>query len=493
LLSIQRNETIRHSRNPFYAGPIDEAVLKADRKNLMRITGMSKTLITEGIRSLEKAGYIEKLPQRNEYQQFAVTEYLLLNPNNGEPLHPHSTDQLIFANGLHYFTVPACMFKRQLVSSPKLYSFASMTSQEKRLYIALTWLAKQNKASEFSTTAEQLRTLTGLTERSLKKALDGLETRLLVWNSAIASTILNLNIVLRNPVTQELLGETKFDRNPRNNWCNWYEQDDRERSKKADFRMSPELAESLFLKLLEERGEIAQREGNGEWKFCCPFHNDSNPSCSYNPRLGCFHCFSAQCGAKGTTRTLLMQLSGTSREKTIKRIADAMEKEIEYIDPDWDTISIYDYKNKFGILQKQVLRLPNDESGNKRFRQRRLGRDGWIYTTKGMKPMLFNRDALEFADIVFITEGEKDAVTMTNLALMGRYGIAIGTTSGSAASWVASLAKEIGRSKRVVILPDDDVAGTHYADAIEESLKAEGIEYRKCTFSGTGANSPWCK
>jgi len=72
-----------------------------------------------------------------------------------------------------------------------------------------------------------------------------MQSRLLIWNAAVAPTIRNLNIVLRNPVTQELLGETKFDRNPRNNSCNWYEQDGKGSSKRADFRMSSEFAEKF--------------------------------------------------------------------------------------------------------------------------------------------------------------------------------------------------------------------------------------------------------
>jgi 5S rRNA maturation endonuclease (ribonuclease M5) len=166
-----------------------------------------------------------------------------------------------------------------------------------------------------------------------------------------------------------------------------------------------------------------------------------------------------------------------------------MGKQVEYIDPDSKVLAIYNYFDKFGNLKKQVLRLPNDDNGNKRFTQRRLGKDGWIYTTKGMKPMLYNQNTIDYADTVLITEGEKDADTVTHLALMGRYKnrMAIGTTSGGADSWDASLAKELGCFTRVIILPDDDKAGTCYADAIEESLKAKKIEYRRVSFSGTGA------
>lgn len=97
--------------------------------------------------------------------------------------------------------------------------------------------------------------------------------------------------------------------------------------------------------------------------------------------------------------------------------------------------------------------------------------------------MLFNRPALEFADTLFVTEGEKDAVTVTNLGLLGKGSVIVGTTSGGADSWDPALAKDLSSSQRVVILPDDDEAGKRYADAIEASLKAEKVEYRKVSFS----------
>jgi hypothetical protein len=45
-----------------------------------------------------------------------------------------------------------------------------------------------------------------------------------------------------------------------------------------------------------------------------------------------------------------------------------------------------------------------------------MGKSGWIYTTKGLKPMLFNLDLFDYAWTVFITEGEKDATNITNSA-----------------------------------------------------------------------------
>jgi len=503
LLFIQRNDAIRNKKIPGTMPDNPAAIVKAYRETLMRITGMSKNLITKGIQSLERAGYVKKNAHRVEkaarsrhderepYQQFAVSTYTLLNPTTGAALDARSDDGLLYSNGLHYFSIPACLFAKHPKSKPAPYSFDTMTFAEKRIYIVLVWLARQNDASEFDTTGQQLKSLTGLNDRALKIALEGLESRWLVLDTAVDPTIRNLHIVLRNPVTRELLGVSTFDRNPRNNACNWYEEYAEGQSKKANLLMPAELAESLFLQLLKERGETAQREAGGEYKFKCPFHDDSTPSCNFNPSKGCFYCFSGSCHAKGTTQALLKQLSGSSGEATIRLVAEAIGKTIEYVDPDWEAIAIYDYKDKFGILRKQVLRLKDDAEGNRRFSQRRMGKNGWIYSTKGLKPMLFNLDLFDSARTVFVTEGEKDAVTITQLNLSGGeqagYSVVVGTTSGGADSWNPKLAKDLKGRFSVFILPDDDEAGEQYSRAIQQSLTAEGIDFQVVSFSGTGA------
>ena len=485
LLWLQRKETIRREKGWLSRNGSDSVKVKADRKTLMRITGMSKNLVSHGVHSLAIAGYIKPDRSRNEYEQFAATEHLLLNPLTGDSLMEKEGETLLYANGMRYFSLPACLF--EMKRSQAVYFFANMTAQEKRLYIAIAWLAKWKSSGDFETSAQELRTLTGMPERAFKKALDGLQERLLICNSSTSSTLRNMNIVLRDPISGELLNEFPFDRDARNNRLNWRERDSKGQLKEADLRLTTGIAERLFLESMNQRGESARQEGNGEYKFRCPFHNDSNPSCNFNPTKQCFHCFAAGCGAKGSTRKLLAKLSDLSGEESIKLLAKAVGKELDFTNPDWEALAIYDYTDKYGNVRKQVLRFPNDENGNKRFLQRRYSKDGWVYNVKGMKPMLFQRMVLEFADTLAITEGERDAETVTKLGLIGKSSVIVGTTSGGANSWDAELAKEIGYGKRVVILPDDDDAGKQYADWVEESLKAEGIEYRRVSFAGTGA------
>ena len=169
------------------------------------------------------------------------------------------------------------------------------------------------------------------------------------------------------------------------------------------------------------------KQGNGDLMIHCPFHSDKNPSCSVSPRKnGCFHCFG--CNESGSLTDLIMQIKGIAKGQAIQQTATAMGMKIEYHPPDKNVI-VYPYMNTKGKLLKQVLRYP-DEDGQKVFRQRQPGKGGWAWNTLGLPPMLFNMELLSIADTVCITEGEKDASTVTELRLLGDYGLVIGTTSG---------------------------------------------------------------
>ena len=57
-------------------------------------------------------------------------------------------------------------------------------------------------------------------------------------------------------------------------------------------------ARTDFKGLLAWLGLEVKKNGRG-WKLLCPFHNDTDPSCSVDFEKGLFHCFG--CGAKGDT------------------------------------------------------------------------------------------------------------------------------------------------------------------------------------------------
>lgn len=479
LYTMARNQALRRS----YRSQLTEhdyACIMADQRILERQSGMSRRLVGEGIRSLVGAGLIQVTRSRDRYEQFAANEYVLLNPKDGSPLKAPGSSSLLSSNGLHYFAIPMDCLQRHPVTRPNPWSLRSMKLPHRRLYIILCWLAAQREANEYQVTAQEVKNLARLKHPAFRTALDELEARRLVWNQKSGSTLRNLSLQLRHPRTGELLSAPTWDRiDQRNNPCNWTETDVKGNKKRARLRMSAEEEQALFLKITSERGVPVRKEGHYEYKLCCPFHNESNPSCNFNPLKDCFHCFA--CKEKGTGLKLFTKLQGSSKAQAIERIANAMGKSVEYIEPDRNAVAIYDYRSEKGTLLKQVLRYPNVD-GRKRILQRRPSVDGWNWNVRKLGPMLYNAEFLMFARTVYVCEGEKDTKAIADLDPTK---LITAVTSGSADSWEPQLAKKLA-GKHVVIVPDDDEAGTRYADAVEASLQAEGIEYKRISLAGTG-------
>jgi 5S rRNA maturation endonuclease (ribonuclease M5) len=457
------------------------ADIEADGDTLTRLTGIKhRATLAKGIRGLTDAGYIEKLTDRDRKQQFAPAVYRLLNPTTREPLVPKG-DALLYGNDVTYFTLPECCFSTKQAGSHA--RFATLAPEQKRLYVTLAWLAVVGKANNFEVTSRELQRITGMKARAVKNALDGLEINRLVSEQGFNSLFHRLNIHLYDPLSGRLLSERRWvepDRNERN----WYEVTPKGSLRLADLKMTPEQTETLLRQLLTERGMSGVANGQ-EILLCCPFHPDSNPSCSFNIRKGCYWCFA--CRATGTTRTLFTELVGGDEKDLYKRIAAIKGFEITLQNPDEDK-TVYTYRNTFGKFRKEVVTF-RDAKGNKHIRQRvrsTTSPDGYRYKTDGT-PMLFNLDRFWQASVIVIVEGEKDATTVTTLNMFGDGGLVIGTTSGGATSWKEKLAKEFSLFKhKVVILPDNDAPGKGYADAVEATLREKGFEPRRLTLEGTG-------
>jgi 5S rRNA maturation endonuclease (ribonuclease M5) len=104
-----------------------------------------------------------------------------------------------------------------------------------------------------------------------------------------------------------------------------------------------------------------------------------------------------------------------------------------------------------------------------------------------MRPLLYNAHRVQYATTVILCEGEKDSDAVNRLALFDSAGgEVIGTTSGGADSWSDGLANDL-KGKRVVLVPDDDPSGEHYAAQIQASLTSRSIDYRLISLSGTGS------
>jgi putative DNA primase/helicase len=127
-----------------------------------------------------------------------------------------------------------------------------------------------------------------------------------------------------------------------------------------------------------------------------------------------------------------------------------------------DPVATYNYRDERGNLAFQVCRFePKD------FRQRRPdGRGGWIWSIKGLRPLLYRLPELLAAPTdqpVLVVEGEKDADQLTGLGLVAT------CNPGGVGKWLSSYAVFF-RHREVVVLADNDDAGHVHARSVAAKL-----------------------
>jgi 5S rRNA maturation endonuclease (ribonuclease M5) len=119
---------------------------------------------------------------------------------------------------------------------------------------------------------------------------------------------------------------------------------------------------------------------------------------------------------------------------------------------------VYSYKNAVGEVVYEILRYEP-----KSFGARRMVKDGYVYNLDGIKLIPYHLDKVIKSEIVFITEGEKDA---NNLIEMGF----VATTAPFGANkWETSF-NQYFANKKVYVVPDNDEIGRQHANKISQSL-----------------------
>lgn len=78
---------------------------------------------------------------------------------------------------------------------------------------------------------------------------------------------------------------------------------------------------------LENYGLKYLPAGDDELKVCCPFHDDSSPSCFVNTQKREFKCQTASCGASGDIISLLSRKSGHARHEVIHELSKRYDLE----------------------------------------------------------------------------------------------------------------------------------------------------------------------
>ncbi len=129
-----------------------------------------------------------------------------------------------------------------------------------------------------------------------------------------------------------------------------------------------------------------------------------------------------------------------------------------------EIVKVYDYPDASGKVIHQTVRYQP-----KRFSQRRSdGNGGWIWDLKGIETVLYRLPqvlaAIKAGDVVFLTEGEKDADSLCGM------GFTATTNPMGAGKWKVSYSESL-RDGDVVIIPDNDAPGLKHAENVAASLK----------------------
>ncbi|MCV7093330.1 toprim domain-containing protein [Mycobacterium interjectum] len=148
----------------------------------------------------------------------------------------------------------------------------------------------------------------------------------------------------------------------------------------------------------------------------------------------------------------------------------------DHVEHQWRRVRVYTYLTPSGEPVQQVIREECTCTGqpHKRFRQRYRDAHQWVYRKPdGFTPMLYRPNAIQSAAKtgawVWVTEGEKDADTLTSLGRLAT------TNAQGAANFPAALVDAF-TGLNVAIVADRDLAGYQRAINLHERLHASAAQ-----------------
>lgn len=253
---------------------------------------------------------------------------------------------------------------------------------------------------------------------------------------------------------------------------------------------------------------ISGGKRNGDYYVIkCPFHNDSNPSCSIKvkpPYLGCFKCWS--CGAKGGFTKLAEQLGIDTRAKAtpdlypenyeemfvagdtdpddyvpdVRPLTDARAAKLGILDNGWRSFDVTFLRDvvKAGVADGRTLYFPvlvkGDEAGYIRAMLKKVAKKPSYLNKKGLwsktKGLFLFDQAMEIAretKTVILTEGPRDSMRLMRDRNLPAISI-LGTNS-----WSESKARLLAMSgiETVILCMDGDDSGMKASLDIAASLE----------------------
>ncbi len=203
------------------------------------------------------------------------------------------------------------------------------------------------------------------------------------------------------------------------------------------------------------RFDRVRRVGPHEAFVRCPNHDDHDPSLHVTDEDGTL---------------LLHDFGGCQTHDILAKIGVTLGDLRNGTGPAVETPeTVYTYTDETGTVLFQVVRFPN-----KKFRQRRPEGDGWTWKLGDVRRVLYRLPSLKECPTVFHVEGEKDA---DRLAALGWRAT---TSPGGADNWRDEYGDLVVAAgvQEVIVFPDRDDAGEHYAAAVVASYQRRGLRVK---------------
>jgi hypothetical protein len=236
------------------------------------------------------------------------------------------------------------------------------------------------------------------------------------------------------------------------------------------------FTEDQSRKYFESRLGNAFRKNGSSWMALCPFHEEKNPSCSFDFRKGTFYCHTE--GFGGGMVDFEMKFNNVTAHDAAAAIGSVMGlSEYEYA-YSGKAEATYEYRDEQNRLLFEVVRSRNPQTGKKRITNRRpIGKNSWEYTLDGTRRVLYRLNEVLRATEIFVCEGEKcvDAIRTAFQAKLGDegacivHGITATTNPHGAGKWREEFSVFFA-GKKVVVIPDNDGPGRDHMQAVASSV-----------------------
>lgn len=357
-------------------------------------------------------------------------------------------------NGLTYFSIPEL-----LINSG---TFVNMSGAETKLYCLIWYLSQRKSKVSLFISSNEATEQAGISARNLLIARAGLEDKGLV--TFLRQSGGYTYTLLHPGTTKPLMNSTKGEYEP------------------LDFTKldASQLRKYYGHHLTRDIEETAKG-----LRSVCPFHDDSSPSLEITiegTKGSVWHCHGCKKGGKLIDFETAIAVSkgsaidATEAHSRIRRIlvsTGAIDGTLGLPEAE------YAYRDEHGNLLFECLRYRN-----KKFKTRRVDPDKpgyYIWNLTGVKRVLYNLQEVIDAETVIVVEGEKDADNLRSVYLIDDNGerIAVTTCPMGAEKWQSSYSVAL-KGKRVVIIPDSDVAGNKHGQMIKKALDGFATDVRLC-------------